>query len=230
MAASSSPRRIANGKYASLAVSLMLALIANHSAFAIDGGVHGRFFVPTTGNNIKNDLDLQHRPRRRRHLEAKAYEKAHHGGGRGHHRDPLPVEGSKSGKTVVASNMTSLAAVAAEAVAVYGYVAAKSEKQNPALAMKDAVSELEAVTYGVAKAEKEVGSGKADKEVRQGAMSIPVPLPVSTLPEESLVVTTVSDEYEAYEAKAGKSEGVDNYHPTFLRHILIHTPSLARLN
>ena len=214
MAASGSPRRIANGKYASLAVSLMLALIANHYAFAIDEGVHGRFFVPATGNNIKNDLDLRHRPRHRRHLEAKAYEKAHHGGGRGHHRDPLPVDGSKSGKTVVASNMTSLAAVAAEAVAVYGYVAAKSEKQNPALAMTAAVSELEAVTYGVAKAEKEVGSGKADKKVRQGAMSLPLPPPVSTLPEESLVVTTVSDEYEAYEAKAGKSEGVDNYHPT----------------
>ena len=210
------PQRNAKGRYASLAISLMLALIANHSAFAIDGGAHGRFIVPTTGNNnIENDL--QHRPRRSRHLEAKAYEKAHHGGGRGHHRDPLPTDGSKTGKAVVASNMTSLAAVAAEAVAVYGYVAAKSNKENPASAMTAAVSELEAVAYGVAKAGKEDishGSGKADKEVRQGAMSLPLPLPSSTLPEESLVVTTTApDEYEAYEAKAGKSEGADDYYP-----------------
>lgn len=209
------PRRNAKGRYASLAISLMLALIANHSAFAIDGSAHGRFIVPTTGNNNIENV-LQHRPRRSRHLEAKAYEKAHHVGGRGHHRDPLPTDGSKTGKTVVASNMTtSLAAVAAEAVAVYGYVAAKSNKENPASAMTAAVSELEAVTYGVAKAGKEVGSGKADKEVRQVAMSLPLPLPTSTLPEESLVVTTTApDEYEAYEAKAGKSEGADDYYPT----------------
>jgi hypothetical protein len=203
------PRRNAKGRYASLAISLMLALIANHSALAIDGSAHGRFIVPTTGNNnIENDL--QHRPRRSRHLEAKAYEKAHHG--------------SKTGKTVVASNMTSLAAVAAEAVAVYGYVAAKSNKENPASAMTAAVSELEAVTYDVAKAGKEVVSGKADKEVRQGAMSLPLPLPTTTLPEESLVVTTTApDEYEAYEAKAGKSEGADDYYPTTTMETTIST-------
>lgn len=206
------PRRIAKGRYASLAISLMLALIANHSAFAIDGGVHGRFLIPTTENIIENDL--QHNPRRSRHLEAKVHEMAFHGRGRGHHRDLLPTDGSKTGKTEVGSNMNSLAAVAAEAVAVYGYAAAKSDKENPALAMTAAISELEAVTSGVAKAEKEVGSGKADKEVRQGAMSLPLPLPTSTLPEESLIVTTAPDEYEAYEAKAGKSEGADDYYHT----------------
>lgn len=181
-----------------MTMSLMLVMLTNN-AYATDKGTRSRFLVPA--ENVEDvHQHEQYLPRHR--LQTKV-EKAHHGGGRGHHRDPVPVDG-KSGKAVIASNITSLAASFTGAI----------------------VSEFESVSYG-AKSGKEVAqsstvpnsvmsspdSGKTGKEAadyRQGEIPLPLPLPNSILSGGSSIVT-VTEEIEEIGAKSGKPGGGDYY-------------------
>ncbi|KAL3776000.1 hypothetical protein ACHAW5_001815 [Stephanodiscus triporus] len=167
--ATSSPRWRALGRCASIALSLMLLLLTNN-VYAIDGSAHSRFRADV--GNVDNGKHHEQPLKRRRAAKAE-HVKAHHGGGRGHHRDKTPA--------------TSLAALAPEAVLVSESVASshgsgKSGKEvvTPAETLQEVavVSESVAVSSG-GKSGKEVpptstvpqsvtsspGSGKSGKEV-----------------------------------------------------------------
>jgi hypothetical protein len=82
-------------------LSLVLLLLSNN-VHANDGGARNRFRV-------------HEQPLNRRRAGKTEHVKAHHGGGRGHHRDPIEPGAGKSGKV---PSETTLAAVAPVAVVV----------------------------------------------------------------------------------------------------------------
>jgi hypothetical protein len=91
-----------------MALSLVLLLLANN-VYAIDGGDHNRFRV-SVGQH-------QEQPFNRRRVSKAEHVRAHHGGGRGHHRDPILPGAGTSAMDATAPSESTLAAVAPAAVA-----------------------------------------------------------------------------------------------------------------
>jgi hypothetical protein len=219
---SSSPRR---GMCASMA-SLALLLFATN-AYTIDGVARDRFRVSAV--NVDHEQYYEQSLNRRRAGKAESI-KAHHGGGRGHHRDP--VASGKSGKDVVLPSDTSLTAVAPVAVVVSESVApspgagksgkeviAPDETSPTALPIEVVPSEeVEAAVMSESTAVSSGGkSGKAAALVSENATVTDVMLPAAAVapadPDE--LTTTIStgmshsgiDGSGGLDAKSGKSTG-----------------------
>jgi hypothetical protein len=144
--ATSSPRWRARERCASIALSLMLLLLTNN-VYAIDGGAHNRF--QTYLGNVDNGKHHEQPLKRRRAAKAE-HVKAHHGGGRGHHRDE--------------TSATSLAALAPEAVIVSESVASShgsGKTGKEVVAPAETLQEVAVVSESVAVS----SGGKSGKEV-----------------------------------------------------------------
>ncbi len=206
--------------------SLALLLLATN-AYAIDEVARGRFRVPA----VKIEHDQYHEQFLNRRRAGKAeHVKAHHGGGRGHHRDP--TASGKSGKDVILPSEASVSAVAPVAVVVSESVASspvagKSGKEvtvpaeTSPTALPVEVVPSETVDVAVVSESTAVPSGgksgKAAALLPEDATATEEMLPaaaVALADHDDLITTTstgmsysITDVSRGLDAKSGKSAG-----------------------